>query len=99
MGPDPNQFHKYPLNYGRTDGMNLSGMPENQYFCVGYNDDVGMGFVDVLEGHGSDGTPVYEGKVDISGLLAGLPERNDATAGRIDDAVEGAIMDDHNSLF
>lgn len=97
MNQDPNQFHKYPLNYGKTDGENLSGMPKDHYFCVGYNDEGNVGFVDVLEGHGSNGTPVYEGKFGLGELLAELPERTEATARHVDDSVERVIMDKYNA--
>jgi len=99
MNQDSNQFHKYPVNYGVTNGMNLSGMPDGQYFCVGYNDEGNVGFVDVLEGHGSDGTPIYEGKVDLGGALAELPKRTEANARQVDDSIESVIMDDYNARF
>jgi hypothetical protein len=95
MKLDLNQYHKHVLNYGAPGGENLPNMPEDLYFGVGYNDNFGR--LDVFEGHGPDGTPVFEGRVDIKDLLARLPERTEATAERNDAIVEEVIMDAYNT--
>ncbi len=78
------EFHKYALRYGKTDGVNIPLMPKDKYFAVGYNGRFGL--LDVLEGNGE---PVFEGRINIESLLSELSSKDKET---VDSRVEDCIM-------
>ena len=99
------EFHKVPLNYGKTDGENLPFMPKDKYFAVGYNDKYGL--VDVKEGNG---VSFFEGRINIENLLAKL--QSTSVLGEVSDKsfpfvkqkiinsqVEDFIMEAYNNLW
>ncbi|MCK4730754.1 MAG: hypothetical protein KAT28_05545 [Candidatus Aenigmarchaeota archaeon] len=83
-------YQETVLNYGRTDGENLPGMPKGIGFSVGYNSRYGL--VDVLV---SGDVSFFEGRVNIEKLLS---EYQSADKKEVNSQVEGFIMEAYNNL-
>lgn len=84
--------HEHVLNYGITDGSNLAYMPHGKYFCVGYNNRFGL--IDVMEGHGPDGTPGFEGRINIESLI----EDAELGSDELNETVESYIMKAYGNM-
>ena len=85
------ELHKISLNYGKTNSSNLPHMPNDKYFAIGYNDRFGL--VDVCEG---DGTPFFEGRVNIESLL---PKLRSQDPENLDSNVEKHIMEAYTNYW
>ncbi len=83
-------YQETVLNYGRTDGINLPGMPEGIGFSIDYNPKYGL--VDVLV---SGDVSFFEGRINIEKLLS---EYQSATKDEVNSQVEGFIMEAYNNL-